>query len=150
MMKRPQGKKIPKIARAPEAKKEPKIAAMPPSFRGGVIAWRFNAVDKNGPFSWLELDDPTEHKTVIETLADIETMHEAALAGRGCHFIALSKLAKKAQVRLTALDLDDLDELYSIRLNGRGRVFCVHRPQYMRVLWFDPEHKVCPSLKKNT
>jgi hypothetical protein len=149
-MARPQGKKIPKIVAAPEAKKEPRIAALPPSFRGGVIAWRFNAVDKNGPFSWLALDDPAEHKAVIEAMADIETMREADLDARGCHFIALGKLAKAAQDRLMELRLDDLDELYSIRLNGRGRVFCVHRPQYMRVLWFDPDHQVCPSVKKHT
>lgn len=149
-MAAPKGKKVPKIAAAPEAKKEPKIAAPPPTFRGGVIAWRFNAVDKNGPFSWLGLSDPVEYKAVIEALADIETMHEAALDARGCHFIALSKLAKVAQDRLTELKLDDLDELYSIRLNGRGRVFCVHRPKYMRVLWFDPDHQVCPSVKKHT
>ncbi len=149
-MATPKGKKVPKIAAAPEAKKEPKIAAPPPTFRGGVIAWRFNAVDKNGPFSWLELSDPAEYKAVIEALADIETMQEAALDARGCHFISLSKLAKVAQDRLTELQLDDLDELYSIRLNGRGRVFCVHRPKYMRVLWFDPDHQVCPSVKKHT
>ncbi len=87
---------------------------------------------------------------VLGTLSDLETMSETDQQKRGCHFIAIEKLSKEAQQRLSQIQLDDLDELYSIRLNGRGRVFCVHRPQYMRVLWFDPEHQVCPSTLKHT
>ena len=149
-MKRPRGKKTPKAQVSPLNNKQPRIAAPPPTFRGGVLSWRFNAVDKNGPFSWLNLADGAEFMSVINVLAGLETMEEAKQAQKGCHFIALDRLSKPAQDRLTEMALDDLDELYSIRLSGRGRVFCVHRPSYMRVLWFDPDHQVCPSVKKHT
>lgn len=148
-MARPK-KKGPAVAVSPLDRKQPRISSPPPSFRGGVIAWRFNAADKNGPFSWAGLSDGPEFMSVLGVLADLETMSEANQQQRGCHFIAIDKLSKEARDRLAEIQLDDLDELYSIRLTGRGRVFCVHRPQYMRVLWFDPEHRVCPASLKHT
>lgn len=130
--------------------KEPRIAAAPPSFRGGIISWRFNAVDKNGPFSWTNLSDGDEFMEVVDKLASLETMSEIEQGRRGCHFIEVTKLSSEARGRLTEIKLDDIDELYSIRLTGRGRVFCIHRKEYMRVLWFDPDHGVCISSKKHT
>lgn len=114
------------------------------------MAWRFNAVDKAGPFAWTNLSNAAQHKSLIEKLAEFETMTEATLGSNGCHFIAVTDLSKEAQSRLVDIQLDDLDELYSMRINGKVRVHCVHRSHYMRVLWYDPEHKVCPSAKKHT
>jgi hypothetical protein len=146
--KKPKGK--PKLGAIPQPTKTPRVQQPPPGFRGGVLAWRFNAVDKGGPFAWSDLSDPVEFKALIEKLADFETMNEAALGGNGCHFIDVTDLSKEAQDRLIAIELDDLDQLYSMRIKGKMRVHCVHRPQYMRVLWYDPQHKVCPSPKKHT
>ena len=142
--------KKPSVKEIPQGGKQPKISSHPQSFRGGVMSWRFNAVDKNGPFAWTNLSDGKEFKQVIEKLSNLETMSEADQQLGGCHFISVEKLSKEAGARLTEIRLDDLDELYSIRLEARGRVFCVHRRQYMRVLWFDPDHEVCPSKPKNT
>lgn len=114
------------------------------------MAWRFNAVDKNGPFAWSNMADGGEFMTVINKLAGLETMTEAEQGQNGCHFIEIHKLSKDAQERLREIKLDDLDEIYSVHVTGRLRVFCVHRPQYMRVLWYDPNHEVCPSIKKHT
>lgn len=142
--------KQPKIGFKPHPTKTPRVQQPPPNFRGGVLAWRFNAVDKGGPFAWAKLSDALQHKLLIEKLAEFETMNEASLGSNGCHFIPTTSLCKEAQARLVEIELDDLDELYSMRVNGKVRVHCVHRPQYMRLLWYDPEHKVCPSPKKRT
>jgi hypothetical protein len=48
------------------------------------------------------------------------------------------------------LKLDDLDTLFSFRVTGATRVFGVVRREYLRVLWYDPDHKVCPSKLKHT
>ena len=45
---------------------------------------------------------------------------------------------------------DDVDELMSFRLDSRGRVWCIQTGNIMRVLWWDPNHEVCPSFKKHT
>jgi len=150
--KRQKAKRIkqPKIAVEPQVNKVPKILNPPPNFRGGHIAWRFNAADKNGPFAWSKLDNPEEYKRVIERLTDFETMNERDLENGGCHAISLENLSDEAQKRLRDIQIDDIDELYSFRIRGKPRVFGVHRETYMRVLWYDPDHKVCPAPKKHT
>lgn len=150
MSKKKRGNKKPKITVVPNAGKRPKILNAPPPFRGGHIAWRFSGVDKNGPFSWAALEDPAEYKAVIESLSDMEPMNEAELGKNGCHFIPVKDISKDAKNRLIELQLDDLDELYSFRVMGAVRVFGIHRTHYMRVLWYDPKHGVCPAPKKNT
>jgi len=142
--------RIPKIATEPKPTKTAKIGSPAPVFQGGVMAWRFAGIDKNGPYAWTNLVDPIAHKEIIDKFSDFENMNEAALKQAGCHFIPIEKLCKDAQKRLVDIKLDDLDSLFSLRLSGETRVFCVHRPKYMRVLWYDPKHKVCPSKKKNT
>ena len=139
-----------RFASEPKARKRVKIPNPPPAFRGGHIAWRFSGVDKNGPYSWAALENPAQYKSVIEALSSLETMGETELAERGCHFISTNNLSSDAKNRLVDLQLDDLDELYSFRVTGRSRVFAVHRTHYMRILWYDPDHAVCPAPKKNT
>lgn len=143
-------KKRPKIAAAPIPTKSPKIANQPPAFQGGILAWRFNAVDKAGPFPWTGLDDAVEYKEVLEKLIGFECMPENELISAGCHSIPTENLCSEAQARLVELELDDLDGLFSFRLTGKKRVFAVVRSKYVRILWYDPEHKVCPSKKKHT
>jgi hypothetical protein len=62
----------------------------------------------------------------------------------------VDKLIKEAQDRLTEISLDDLDELTSLHLTGKGRVWGIIDQGVMNLLWWDPEHQVCPSHKKHT
>lgn len=142
--------KTPKAAFSPLPKKQVPPQKLGPTFRGRPMSWRFNAADRNGPFAWSNLADGDAHKEVIETLASLETMTEGDLGAKGCHFIETPTLCKEARDRLAEIQLDDLDELYSIRITGRTRIFCVHREDVLSVLWYDPDHAVCPSNKKHT
>lgn len=142
--------KTPKVAHLPSPKKEAKIASEPPNFRGGVLTWRLNAVDREGPFSWNGLQERNDFKEVVEKLANFETMSENEIRDSGSHPIEVGKLSKSARNRLIELELDDLDTVFSFRIMGKRRVIAVQRQRYMRLLWWDPEHQVCPSLKKHT
>lgn len=142
--------KTPKLARQPNPLKAPRIANDPPAFRGSIMSWRFNAVDKGGPFSWLGFKSAEEFRETVDKLAGYETMNEASLASAGCHAIPIPSLSTDARARLVELELDDLDELFSFRITGPKRVFGVVRPKYVRLLWFDPLHQVCPSPPKHT
>jgi hypothetical protein len=43
------------------------------------------------------------------------------------------------------------DEVTSLHLSGTERVVGVLEPRgVMHILWWDPDHGVCPSQKKNT
>ena len=118
--------------------------------RGGPLVWRFSSVDRNGPFAWPALADPASYKDVMEKLHVFETMEETAIRGQGSHPVPLADFAKSAFDRLVAIQLDDIDELMSFRITGAGRVWCRMDRNMMLVLWWDPQHEVCPSQKRGT
>ncbi|MEM9019318.1 MAG: hypothetical protein AAGC44_02045 [Planctomycetota bacterium] len=66
------------------------------------------------------------------------------------HEISLDRLSREACKRLEQLAFDDLDSLFSMRLSAKKRLFGVRKEPYFYVLWWDPDHKVCPSKKKHT
>jgi len=126
--------------------KEAKWKDDPVLHDSGPLGWRFKGADKNGPFSWATLTDP-KFKEVIEKLHEFEGMTLAQMRGTGSHPIAKNQLCKEAQDRLKAIKQDDIDELMSFRLTGPNRVWCIQQRNLMRVLWWDPEHRVYPVLK---
>ena len=143
-------KKRPTAKLVPSERKQVKIENPPPQFQGGVLAWRFNAVDKGGPFAWSKLTCPKTYKKVLEKLISFEAMTESDMKAAGCHPIELTNVCSDAQKRLVEIGLDDLDSLYSFRISGKVRVLAVTRKHYIRILWYDPEHQVCPAPKKHT
>lgn len=63
------------------------------------------------------------------------------------HSVSVSKIIPEARKRLAHLKLDDIDELFSIRLTGEQRIWGIRHFSYLRILWFDLEHEICPSSK---
>ena len=83
--------------------------------------------------TWQELENQTffgKGKT--------KTMH---------HWVSTARIIKEAKERLKEIKLDDYDEIYSIRLSGTNRVWGIRINNYFRILWFDFDHEICPSMK---
>ena len=150
--------KQPKAASQPHPRKQPHAKTLPvtekrpriPHIRGGPLVWRFSSVDRNGLFAWSALTEPETYKDAMEKLHQFETMEETDMRRGGSHPVEISQLCKPARDRLAAIELDDLDELMSFRLTGSGRIWCRMDRNMMLVLWWDPDHAACPSLKKHT
>ncbi len=66
------------------------------------------------------------------------------------HPIPKSSLIKEAQDRLKELKQDDIDEVYSLRLEGKLRVFGIREDNCLKIIWVDTNHEVCTSNKKHT
>ncbi len=148
-MGKDQPKKVAKHKIAPNFVKPAKLPHsrdMPSS----SISWRFSRADKGGPFAWSDLAEPAVYKAVMERLHCFETMCDREIGESGSHAIPLSSLSKDAQRRLEEIQQDDVDALMSFRINGPARVFCIREREVMRVLWYDPDHLVCPSAKRHT
>lgn len=79
------------------------------------------------------------------TWREIETITHGAKNKTNNHSIEVEKLCKEAQDRLKELKLDDVDEVYSLRLEGKLRVFGLRELNCLRILWIDREHEICPS-----
>lgn len=98
------------------------------------------------PYGWHTLDGSTL-LYIREKLAHFETMtwNEILIAAKKRnHSIAVADLSPEAQQRLEDLGLG-LDEVVSLRLSGPERVFGYLENGVLVLLWWDPEHQVCPS-----
>lgn len=63
------------------------------------------------------------------------------------HSVNISDINPKAQKRLKELKMDDIDELFSLRLTGRIRIWGIRKFSYLKILWFDLEHEIYPVSK---
>ena len=82
-----------------------------------------------------------ESRTWLEILVDSKKQN---------HTVPINELSKLARERLTEMKLDDLDELTSLRLSGTERIWGKVNQGVMELLWWDPNHEVYPTQKKNT
>jgi hypothetical protein len=60
-------------------------------------------------------------------------------------FIPAASLCPAAQRRLLELKLEEFDELFRFRLGNMERLWGVVHLDVFYPVWWDPEHKVCPS-----
>lgn len=104
------------------------------------------------PFGWHILDQ-IKLNLIRERLTHFERMTWGEIlveAGKRNHFIPVSKLCKPARDRLQELKQDDIDQLLSLGLTGKGRILGILENGILRLLFWDPDHMACPSLKKHT
>ena len=142
-------KKSPKVSRQPQPNKHPKTQH-PIDFHS-PIAWRFSDSDRDGKWAWTNLEDPKKFKKVIEKLQEFETKNWNEIISSGSHQIAVGDIVKLAMKRLQELKKDDVEQLFSFRLSGKERVWCIRQlNNVMNVLWWDPHHEICPAPKRHT
>lgn len=116
------------------------------------MAWGFGKLDMEGPWGPLKIDADTWWKNLFPKLQNFETMTwadvQAASGGRShgsnSHFVPVENLSKNAKARLDELKQDDVDELFSLRLSGKERVYGIRDGRVLKVLWYDPDHEVYP------
>lgn len=101
------------------------------------------------PFGWHQVDGESLLE-IREKLRCFESMTFGEILGRNNHLVGVSSLCKRAQDRLEELRLDDIDELLSLHLTGLKRVWGILEHNVVILLWWDPNHEICPSLKKHT
>jgi hypothetical protein len=49
---------------------------------------------------------------------------------------------------IAQFDRDEQARLFSLRITGKMRLWGIRDIETLRVLWWDPQHSVCPPLKK--
>ena len=82
----------------------------------------------------------------MSILPGIESLNRSQLIARKCHPVNQDGMAKAAHDRLITIHKDDCDELWSLRVQGKPRIWAIPSENVMHVLWWDPEHEVYPSL----
>lgn len=128
--------------------KKPKVGRFPESPEN--LTWSFSMLDEDGPFGWHLLSEDKKYYKILKRKKAFEGMNFSEIHKTGSHPVLIKNLSKEAKNRIKDIELDDFEKLYSFRINSTNRVWCIKDENIMRVLWWDPDHKVCPSQKKNT
>ena len=125
-----------------------------PRFTLGVMenkpVWSFALLDFGGSWSFPNIDTASLRK-VLERFRSLESMTWKEIESTtGSHVIEISSIIRSAQETLEELHLDDATDLFSLRIQGRERIWGIRDNHILRILWWDPNHEICPSEKRNT
>lgn len=136
--------------------KDPRVKSDPESNRRKKPAWNIGLIDPGGPWCFKQLNREQWWDDIFLKLKNYETMtwqeiYDASGGrshGNNNHEVPICDLSSAARRRLKGLKLDDISSLFSLRLTGQQRIWGILDGNVLKLLWFDPEHEICPSLKK--
>ena len=132
--------------------KNVKTAANPDDYWKQRPAWRISKLQKNDPYGWHLLTIQDVH-SIQEKLLSFESMTWSEILIKGKkfnHLVEVTKLCKSAQDSLVSMAIEDIDEILSLHLSGKERVWGILDRGVVELLWWDPNHEICPSLLKHT
>jgi hypothetical protein len=136
--------------------RSPRIGVDPESHRKEQPSWQVGSLDLGAPWTFMSLSEADWWSDVFPKLKSFETMTWQEILsqvgdptyGTNSHLVSVDKLVPEARRRLADLRMwDDLEELLSLRLTARCRVWGILVGHTLRLLWYDPNHEVCPNLR---
>lgn len=146
MTKRVKPGAVPKAEKQPRFAEQPNLYRRPPkwSFRLCDMQHERWGIGKNAGYLGGLLARFKEWERV--TWGDILTTTAGRKSNTQSHPIPVEKLDKGAAKRLTELNLDSYDVLYSLTVTGKQRVWgiMVEETGTFQLLWYDPRHEVYP------
>ena len=113
-------------------------------------SWRFSFLDQEGPWGWNNIPPEERWDILANKINSQESINWASLKTSGSHNISVEKLSKAAKKRLSEIGYDDIDELFSLRISGKERIWGIRDRYALKILWWDPKHEVYPVQKKHT
>lgn len=121
-----------------------------------TITWRFSIVDLDGPWGWKTKAGKDWWSKIFPKLKDFESMtwDEITQAsggkshGNNSHPVPVARLSQEAKARLKKINQEDLSDLFSLRLDAKTRIFGIRDRRALKLLWYDPDHSVCPMANK--
>lgn len=147
------GAKAPTQATTPGDEKRPRSLGIDhDNLNKRRIVWRFADVDHEGDWGFGDVTG-AQMQQLLQRLGHFETMTVGELFNPGSavgKVYEVPELPAAALQRLTAIDRDDEVSLHALRCTGPVRVHGFLREHVFHVLWYDPEHEVWPSKKRNT
>ena len=140
-------------AKVTTGSKGPRAATNPDDTNQETPVWSLLIFDHDGPWGKNCCQDLVVLWDEIYTKLrqyEIMTWGQIYQDKKRNHDVAVGSLIKDARDRLTLLKLDDYETLFRFRLSGEQRVWGIRDGRVFKLLWWDPEHHICPSTKKNT
>jgi hypothetical protein len=118
---------------------------------GQRLSWRFCHVDHEGPWAFDGVG-PETMRLIMGKLASFETMTRAeAFCGHpGKDYDVADIPTPEALLRLEMLGIGDMTRIARLQLTGQQRLYGFLVNAVFHIVWWDPEHQIWPSKKKNT
>jgi len=148
-------KKIVKQREKVQNVKKPISVENPEGYLGKHPTWAFKQCDLDSDKWSIKKSDSFYDDILVKlisyegmTWSEIQSASGGKKAGKGTnnHFEDISEMSKEAQRRARELHLD-VDQLFSLRLSGKERLYGILDNGVFSVLWYDAEHEVYPSAK---
>lgn len=145
-------RKNPSQRKQPPVGKIPRAGANPETINKEFICWHFGIADLDGPWGWKSVDYETLWNRIYQRIKNFESMTwgEILRDRKRNHYIKPTNVIPEARRRLEELNLDDQTNLLSLTVSGTERVWGVRDRHIFKVLWWDPDHQICPSALKHT
>ena len=128
-----------------------RIGGDPDSYQREPPVWKIDIFDVEGPWGKCGLDPAHVWADIVPKLKNFESMKWSDIVARKDlnHSVSIDSLTKEAKDRVLKLRLD-VSELFRFRLTGKQRLWGIRDRNIFRILWWDPEHLICPSTLRNT
>lgn len=148
--------KRPRQGRHSKGGRKPRSRKRASNFDQMRPVWSFAIADKEGVESLYSDRSCREWcSTILAKLRDFESMTWADIkrqtnrAGKTRnHYVATRNLTRSARERLEKLKQDDVERLFSLRLSSRIRIYGIVDGHILKIIWYDPEHRLYPSKPK--
>jgi hypothetical protein len=141
--------KIPFISQEISTPKRPHYLGLP-NIEDRHIAWRFSKADLGGPYTCNGFSYG-DFQQLWNRLRAFEKMNVSEMQRAGSfHFMPLAKMTREDRQRLSGIELDDIDGLYSFHIDGPCRMWCTKVENILVLVWWDRNHGVCPVVKSHT
>ena len=92
---------------------------------------------------------PRDHLTAVhDRLKNFESMTwQEIFKSNQNHSVKIDRLATDAKTRLEEMGQSDIEDLVSLRIASRPRIWGILENATLKIIWWDPEHVICPALK---
>ncbi|MDP8210970.1 MAG: hypothetical protein P9M05_09150 [Candidatus Stygibacter australis] len=146
-------KKKPKIAVSVKGGKNPANLPLKEPDRHSPIVWKLNLIvcDPKRKWNWCECGENSKYLFILKKLGELEQLsfHELNQSAPH-HFVKIDKIVKKVpkvSKELEILQLDDELSLFSLKISPRERIWCKAFGNQLSIVWYDPNHEICPSIR---
>jgi hypothetical protein len=114
------------------------------------IMFRLGLMDYGGAWSFAGLSEE-DVKLIATRCKAFESLKLGEFLGLpGTKPIPWESMIQAARERSNEIELDHFDGLWELRLGSEGRLWGLLDGHCFYVVWWDPDHQICPSPKKHT